>query len=184
MRHSGLTRELHSSTTRSSSIRTMPTSVMRWNAAFPPVVSRSTKTRSRGRLKTAASRSSAAAIERQDRIIKIGPPVAEYSPRLPVASHRIQVEFRGEHRLTGPVGLRYFLAGWRRDERGAVERHRVLLTLLRPDAVGRDQGHDVRGGVTLHGALPVCARIQTRILRLGTDGRRVQQYISPHERHA
>src|ERR1700688_1500981 len=133
----------------------MGTAVMRGTAALPPVVSRSTNTRSRGRMKTAAARSSAAAIERQDRIIQFGPSVAEYSPGLPVAPHRIQVECRGEHRLAGPVGLGHLLAGVAGDERGAVERHRVLLALLHSDAVGGNQRHDIRSRMALHGALPV-----------------------------
>jgi len=33
--------------------------------------------------------------------------------------------------------------------------------------------------MSLHGALPVRARIQIRILRLGTDGRRIQQTSAP-----
>ena len=57
MGHSGFTSELHSSTSSPFFTRTMPTSVIRSYAALPPVVSKSTNTRSCGR-------SSAAAIER------------------------------------------------------------------------------------------------------------------------
>ncbi len=71
---SGLTSELHSSSSSPPATRTMPISVIRSYAALPPVVSKSTNTRSSGR-------SSAAAIERQQGVVQIGTPIAGTLPR-------------------------------------------------------------------------------------------------------
>src|SRR5260370_30694505 len=93
-------------------------------------------------MEAAAATSSAAAIERQDRIIQFGPSVAEYSPGLPVAPHRIQVERRGEHRLAGPVGLGHLLAGVAGDERGAIVLDRKLRPILQPAEASLTILHD------------------------------------------
>src|SRR5580698_8353695 len=106
MGRSGFTSELHSSMSSPSLMRTMPTSVMRSYAAFPPVVSRSTKTRSCGS-------PSAAAIERQQGVIEIGTPIAEHTPGLPVAAHFIQIEGGGQHRLADAIRFSHFFTGRR-----------------------------------------------------------------------
>src|SRR6202166_3246822 len=107
---SGFTSELHSSTSAPFVTRTRPTSVMRSYAALPPVVSKSTNTRSRGR-------SSAAAIERQQRVVQIGPAIAKHTPGLPVAAHLVQIEGRGQHRFRLAVRFGHFFARVRGDER-------------------------------------------------------------------
>src|ERR1019366_10351434 len=184
MRHSGLMSELHSFTTAPFSIRTMPTSVIRSWAALPPVVSKSTNTRSCGRMKAAAAQASAASIERQQRVVQIGAPIAEHAPRLPVPPHLVQVERGGENRLAAAISLGELLAHRGGNERRAVERHRVFFALFRADAVRCHQRHDVGRSVALHGALPMRAGIQIRILRLRSDGGRIQQYFRAHQRHA
>src|SRR6202035_756772 len=89
---SGFTSELHSSMSSPFATRTMPTSVIRSYAALPPVVSKSTNTRSLGR-------SSAATIERQQRVVEIRPAVAKHTPGLPVAARLVQIEGGGQHRF-------------------------------------------------------------------------------------
>src|SRR3984957_10857626 len=110
MAQSGFTSELHSSTISPFLTRTRPTSVIRSQTAFPPVVSKSTNTRSWGS-------SSAAAIERHQGMIQIGTPSAEHAPGLPVAPHLIQIEGGGQHRFTHPIRFRHFFTGRRSDER-------------------------------------------------------------------
>src|SRR5450755_7430 len=154
MRRSGFTRELHSSMHSFAVMRTMPTSVIRSCAALPPVVSRSTNTRSRG-----SSSSSAASIERQDWVVKVRTAVAEQAPGLAIAPHLLEVETGGQHRLAAAISLGKFLAGMRRNERGAIKRHRVFLACLLAYAVRCDEWHDIRRGMALHRALPVPARV-------------------------
>src|SRR5580704_10118175 len=115
MGHSGFTSELHSSTASPFSTRTMPISVMRWRVALPPVVSKSTNTNSCG--SPAASEASAASIEREQRVVQIGTPIAEHPPATPIAAHGIQIECRGENGLADPVRFGHLLAGVRGDER-------------------------------------------------------------------
>src|SRR5580698_2034665 len=103
--HSGLISELHSSRSSPFCTRTMPISVIRSQAALPPVVSKSTN-----------ARVSAASIERQQGIVKVGPPVAKYAPRLPITPHFIQIERRGQHRFALPICLDELFTGRRRDE--------------------------------------------------------------------
>src|SRR5882762_10333072 len=124
MGRSGFTSELHSSTSSPLRTRTMPTSVIRSYAALPPVVSKSTNTRSSGR-------SSAATIERQQWIVKIRPAIAKHTPGLPVAARLIQIEGGGEHRFRLAIRFGHFFTRGRGDERRTVERHRVLFALFR-----------------------------------------------------
>src|SRR6516165_10551508 len=101
-------------------MRTMPTSVIRSLAGLPPVVSRSTKTRL-----------SAASIEREQGVIKIGPPIAENTPGMPVAAYFIQVEGSGQYGLADAIRLGDLFAGRRGDERRAIKCHRVFFAGLR-----------------------------------------------------
>src|ERR1039457_539964 len=119
MRHSGFTSELHCSTSSPRSTRTMPISVIRCQAALPPVVSKSTNTKSRGR-----AQSSAASIERQNRVIEVGTPIAIDAPRLAVAAHLVEIETRRQYGFADAIGLGDFLSRGRCDERRAVEAHR------------------------------------------------------------
>src|ERR1700682_605412 len=104
MGRSRFTRQLHPPTSSPFLTRTMPTSVIRSYAALPPVVSKSTNTRSWGR-------SSAATIERQQRAVQIGSAIAKHTPGLTVAAHLIQIEAGGEHRFSHAVRLGDFLTG-------------------------------------------------------------------------
>src|SRR6266849_2375849 len=110
MGRSGFTSELHSSTSSPFVTRTMPTSVIRSYSALPPVVSKSTNTRSWGR-------SSAATIERQQGVVEIRPAIAEHTPGLPVAAHLFQIEVGGQHRFRHPIRFGHFFAGRRGNER-------------------------------------------------------------------
>src|SRR5450755_3317767 len=92
MEHSGFTSESHVSTSSPFFTRMRPISVIRSYAAFAPVVSKSTKTRSSGR-------SSAAAIERQQGVIQIRSPIPKHAPGVAVAAHLIQIEGGGQHRF-------------------------------------------------------------------------------------
>src|SRR5512137_1713898 len=172
----GLTRLLHSSTTTPPSRSTMPTSMMRWCTAMPPVVSRSTQAtrpRSAGAARARGDGSGrgltrselSRPVERQDRSVEIGPAVAEHAPGVTLGAHRVEVESGGEDRLAGAVGLRDLRARGVGDERRSVEGHLVLLAALDADAVRGHQRHDVRGGVSLHAALPVVARVDGRVVR-------------------
>src|ERR1700722_18766962 len=125
MTQSGLTSVLHSSITTPSRNRTTPISMIRWWAALPPVVSKSTNTRSVG-----SARTSGASIEGQQRIIEVGAAIAKDAPGLPVAAHGVEIELGGEDRLTAAVRLGDLLAGMRGDERGAVESHRIMRAFL------------------------------------------------------
>ena len=69
------------------------------------------------RKRASAGEASAASIERQKRIVKIGTSVAEHAPRLPVAAHLVQIERGGQHGLALAVRFGHFLAGVRGDER-------------------------------------------------------------------
>src|SRR4030081_3715784 len=110
MGRSGVTNELHSSTSSPLRTRTMPTSVIRSYAALPPVVSKSTNTRSSGR-------SSAATIERQQRVVEIRPALAKHPPGLPVGAHLIQIEGGSQHRFRLAIRFGYFFTRGRGDER-------------------------------------------------------------------
>src|SRR4030081_612792 len=110
MGRSGVTNELHSSTSSPLRTRTMPTSVIRSYAALPPVVSKSTNTSSSGR-------SSAASIERQQWIVEIGPPIAKHTPGPAVAAYLIQIEGGGQHRFRLTIRFGHFFTRVRRDER-------------------------------------------------------------------
>src|SRR5438552_4629580 len=109
MGQSGSTSELHSSSTSWPLNRTTPTSMMRWWAGLPPVVSRSTNTRSCG---SPAERfeTSAASIEREDGVVKIRPPVAKHSPGLAIAADLVEIESCREHGLGDAIRLRQLLA--------------------------------------------------------------------------
>src|SRR5579864_7136853 len=128
MEQPGFTSELHSSTSSPFSTRSTPISVIRSWAAFPPVVSESTNARVCGR-------SSAAAIERQQGIVQIGPPIAEHAPGVPVAAHLIQVKRGRQHGFADAIRFGNFVAGRRSDERRTVEGHGVLLALFGADAI-------------------------------------------------
>src|ERR1700737_1175203 len=110
MGRSGFTSELHSSRSSPLRTRTMPTSVIRSYAALPPVVSKSTNTRSSGR-------SSTATIERQQRVVEIRPPIAKHTPGLAVAAYLIQIEGGGQHRFGLAIRFGHFFARVRGDER-------------------------------------------------------------------
>src|SRR6185437_7858968 len=176
MGRSGFTSELHSSTSAPSVTRTTPTSLIRSYAAFPPVVSKSTNTRSRGS-------SSTAAIERHQGMVEVGPPVAEHAPRMPIAAHILEVEGGGQHGFAHAIRLGHFLAGRRGDERRAIEGHGVLVALFSADAIRSHHRHDVGRGMTLHGALPMPARVDARILGFRTDGRGIEQHVRAQQRH-
>src|ERR1700688_5292362 len=103
---SGFTSELHSSTSAPFVTRTRPTSVTRSYAALPPVVSKSTNTRSWGR-------SSAAAIERQQGVVEIRPAIAEHTPGLPVPARLVQIESGGQHRFRHAIRFGHFFTGRR-----------------------------------------------------------------------
>src|SRR5258707_15487414 len=105
MGHSGLTSELHSSSSTPFCTRTMPTSVIRWWAGLPPVVSKSTNTRL-----------SAASIEREQGVVKIRPPIAEHTPGVPVAAHFVQIEAGGENGFAFAIGLSELFTRGGRDE--------------------------------------------------------------------
>src|SRR5262245_48299361 len=178
MRTPGFTSVDHSSTTRPSSSRTMPASMTRSRAACPPVVSRSTQA-----MRPASAPSAAATVQLQERPVEIGPAVAEQPPGMAVAADLLEVEARRDDLLAVIVRLRDDRAGVVRDEGMPVEGDRDLLALLRADAVRGDERHDVRGRVALHRALPVVARIERGILRLGADRGRVQEDLGALERH-
>ncbi len=95
-----------------------------------------------------------------------------------------EVERRAQHGLFVPSGLGHLRACGIGDERAAVERDLVALPDFTADAVGGDEGHEVRTGVSLHDALPVRARVPRGIGRFAADRRRVEQHLGPGERHA
>src|SRR5688572_28574984 len=174
----GFTSVEYSSTTAPSSMTTMPASMTRSRAACPPVVSRSTQA-----IRPASAPSAAATVQLQERAVKIGPPVAEHAPGVPIPADLVEVEARGQDLFAVVVGLGDDRARVVGDEGMPVEGDFELLALLRADAVRGDQRHHVCRGVALHGALPVIARIEGRILRLGADRGREEEDLGAHERH-
>src|SRR5690606_31677482 len=73
-------------------------------------------------------------------------------------------------------GFGYLGAGRIGDKGRAVEGDlSAVPPLLRADPVRGDQRHQVRGCMALHDALPVAGGIELRIVRLGADGRRIEQ---------
>src|SRR5262245_18132509 len=178
IRTPGFTSVAYSSTTAPSSTRTMPTSMTRSRPACPPVVSRSTQA-----IRPASAPSVAATVQLQERRIQVGPAIAEHAPGMAIAADFLEIESRGDDLLAVVVGLGNDRAGMVGDEGMPVEGDLELLPPLGANAVRGDEWHHVRGRVPLHGALPVVARIERRILGLRPDRGRVEQDLRPLERH-
>ena len=126
----------------------------------------------------------AVAVQRHDRAIELGAPVAEDSPGVTLGTDGVQVERRRDHGLRRAIRLDQFLSRGSGDERRPIERHLVLLAALDTDAIRRDERHHVRGGMSLHAALPVIARVDAGVVRLRADGGRIEQHVCAHQRHA
>src|SRR5688572_22958592 len=178
MRAPGLTSVEYSSTTSPSSSSTMPASITRSRAACPPVVSRSTQA-----IRPASASSAPPTVQLHERRVQVGPAVAEDAPGMPVLPDLFEVEGRRDDLLAVVVGLGDDRAGVVGDEGMPVEGDLELLALLRADAVRGDERHDIRRGVALHRALPVVARIQRRVLRLGPDRGREEEDLRALQGH-
>ena len=113
-----------------------------------------------------------------------GAAVAEETPLGTLVADSIEIEGVGEDGFAGAVGLGDFGPGFIGDEGGAVEGHFAGFSFFRPDAVRGNKGDHVRGGVALHGALPVVARIPVRKLRFVADGGGIEEDFGPAEDEA
>ena len=65
------------------------------------------------------------------------------------------------------------------DERRAIEH----LLVLDADAIGGRHWRHVRDGMTQHRPAPARSSIETVVMRLRPDRRRVQKYVRAHQRH-
>ena len=119
--------------------------------------------------------------------VEVGAAVAEEAPGRAVGLQEIQVEGRRQHALVLAVEAGDEVAAMVGDEAGAVEHLTAagvaLRSLLEADAVGADHGDDVRHRMALHGAPPRVAGVEAGVVRLRTDGGRIEQHLGPHQRH-
>ena len=98
------------------------------------------------------------------------------------SGHGIEIELGRNHGFTRAIGFDDHLTGGSGDERGSVERERVLSTDLDTHAIGRDHRHQVGASVSLHHALPVTARIPRRIERFAADRGGIQNHFGAAQR--
>ena len=116
--------------------------------------------------------------------------VAEQPPRAAALEQRVEVIGLQQHGLRIARGALQQRAGLIRQERRAVEAQlRALAAVfgagehgLRADAVGRNDGHEIRRGVALHAALPVRHGVAFQD-RLRADGRGIEQQLRPEQGH-
>lgn len=126
-----------------------------------------------------------APIEREQRRVQVGAPVAEDAPGLARRSDLIEVVRVDKGCFLVATGVGHDRTRLIGHERRAIEGDgnvgcdRDFL----PNAVGRDDRDHVRGSMPLHAALPLRASVHGRVLRLGADSGGVHEEFCALQGH-